>query len=447
MIAERILESLFFAKHHLWRRRALHYYRDLRRNQHLSADELEALNWHKRKRLLDHAYSHVPFYHLRFKRIGLHPGDIQRPDQYADVPLLTKDDLRGHFDELVADNVRRRHLKLSTTGGSTGEPVKVFLDRRAPAAALGWRMMSWWGISPSADAAVVWRQPPQSALGRLLEQLYWWPAARIKLDASSMSPTELERFLARFDRLRPALLHGYVGAIDQLAAFAEHSGREVWSPKAIWATSSPISAVQRQRLERVFRAPVFDQYGCCECYWIAAQCRERGALHVFADARHVEFTDDTGRPRPAGQMGSIVITDLENYAFPLIRYANGDQGRALDGQCPCGMRLPLMDEVKGRQTDHVLLPDGTCISGDYLTTLFDEFPTVVNAFQVRQRPDRSLQILYVPNGNPEALAQALDKIRADLTAKTHAQVGIAMKAVERIAHDRGKLRFVVSEVA
>jgi len=68
-----------------------------------------------------------------------------------------------------------------------------------------------------------------------------------------------------------------------------------------------------------------------------------------ADVSHVEFVDHNGEPQVDGQQGRVLITDLENYAFPLIRYENGDgpvNGRR--NKCRCGLPFPLIAAIQGR---------------------------------------------------------------------------------------------------
>jgi phenylacetate-CoA ligase len=321
------------------------------------------------------------------------------------------------------------------------------LDRRAPLEALGWRMLRWWGLSPAADGAYVWRLVRAGRADRWLNAAAWWPTRRVRLDASRMTADAMRWFIERCRRLRPPLLQGYVGAVDHLAAFVEVEGLEAWRPRAVWVTSSPMAEVQRRRIERAFGAPVYDQYGCGEVPWLAAQCGQQGGLHVFEDARHIEFVDDSGAAVACGTMGRIVITCLENYMFPLIRYANDDVGRALPGRCPCGVNLPMMDQVRGRESDGLSLPGGAYVGGDYLTTLFDAFPEVVRAFQVRQARDYSVRLLYVPSADDGALKPALGQVRASLRQRIGPEVPLSLEPVAKIPHDRGKLQFVISEVA
>jgi phenylacetate-CoA ligase len=260
-----------------------------------------------------------------------------------------------------------------------------------------------------------------------------------------MNEQEVDKLLGAFNRLKPPLLQGYVGAIEHLALCVREKGLKVHSPQAVWVTSAPVSTAQRRLISEAFGAPVYDQYGCCEVSWLAAECGAHHGLHINYDCRHVEFVDDEGRLCPPGTLGKVVITDLENFAFPLIRYVTGDMGRALNERCPCGITLPLMDAVKGRITDIIKLPNGTRIAGDFLTTIFDDCPEAVNGFQVRQHKDYSITIYVVPaKGNPTVPA-TLKRVREQLAQKVGGQVTVTMEEVARINSDRGKTRFVISD--
>jgi phenylacetate-CoA ligase len=149
---------------------------------------------------------------------------------------------------------------------------------------------------------------------------------------------------------------------------------------------------------------------------------------------------------PKTQLGRIALTDLENYAFPLIRYVNEDEGRWLDKTCACGRPFPLIDAVRGRVTERVLLPNGTCLSGDYLTTIFDNFPQSVKQFQLHQQEDYSIRLKVVPNDKHAEAEQEIREVESILREKTQGLAAIEIQKVPRIPHDRGKTRFIISDI-
>jgi phenylacetate-CoA ligase len=169
-------------------------------------------------------------------------------------------------------------------------------------------------------------------------------------------------------------------------------------------------------------------------------------MHIMADCRHIEFLDEAGGNCLPGSQGRIAVTDLENYAFPIIRYLNGDAGALLAGPCECGITLPMMDSVKGRITDVVKLPDGTRIAGDYLTTVFDDYPDSVKAFQVRQLKDYSIVLRVVPQDQREESQAIIRRVREGLERKVRSQVPVRLEIVSEIVSDKGKTRFIISEL-
>ena len=108
--------------------------------------ELKKLQSQKLKGLIKYTYNNCKPYKKAMDRKGISPEDIQSPKDYEKIPILTKDEIRNNFKELTADNSKQRFRIISSTGGSTGNPIKVFHDGRMPIYALGWRVLEWWDI-------------------------------------------------------------------------------------------------------------------------------------------------------------------------------------------------------------------------------------------------------------------------------------------------------------
>jgi len=441
----RFSSFVFHAKQRL-KPRVINAYRSIISDMKLSSDELSTLNWDRRQKLLHHAYFNVPYYREAMTTAGMRPVDVINECTWSEIPVLTKTIVRNRFNDLISSRTPKRRMTPLATGGSTGEPLRILQDRSYPIGILGWRMLRWWNVEPFDNVAFCWRQPRKPLLRQALGYIRWWPTKRILIDATHLSESSIRSFIVLFNRIRPVYFHGYTGAIYHISKYILDNNLLVHSPKVIWGTSSPISEVQREVIETAFSAPLCDQYGCAEVYWLAAQCKERQGLHVFSDVRHIEILNEENRPVSAGESGAITITDLVNYGFPLIRYQNGDRGRLLDKSCPCGLCLPLLAPVQGRVTDLIQLPSGSVISGDYATTLFDAYPTAVNAFQVYQASDYSITIRIVPGNDTAETNRAIGAIVGALEERTHGDVPIRIEHVSRIDADRGKYRYIISDV-
>lgn len=218
------------------------------------------------------------------------------------------------------------------------------------------------------------------------------------------------------------------------------------SLRFVWTTAAPLPESNRTYMENIFHVPVYNQYGCCEVFWLAYECQKKNGLHYFDTIRHFEVCDENMRQVPDGEEGELLLTDLLNHVFPLIRYRNGDRVCKLSRKCTCGNNFPLISSVKGRTTDIIRFPDGSSVPGDYMTTLFDDAPDSVGGFQVIQHKDYSLTLRYVPvnDASSDQVEKVCEKLR-----KRFSQYPISVKgeATTEISHDRGKTRFIVSEIS
>ena len=346
--------------------------------------------------------------------------------------------------DLRAQNVPPRRFQRAVTGGSTGEPLEVFGDRRVPTSVLANRILSWWGVDVSDNCGYLYRAVPRGLRKRLID-LALFPTQRAYLHAAEMTPARMSAFYHALRWINATYLVGYVGAVDAFAEFLEHSGGAVPSLRAIWTTAAPLPEFNRKRLERIYTCPVYTQYGSVEVGFLASECEHQQGMHVFTDVRHVEvLASDGGQPQD-DSVGDIVVTDLINYAFPILRYRLGDRGRWLKGPCACKRPFARMDYVQGRISDQIYLPDGTVLPGEFWTTIFDDWPLAIKAFQVRQQLNYDIVILYQPAAtDAEAAVQAVQR---ELAQKLRGLVRLEFRQDTIDVNENGKTHYVVSALA
>jgi phenylacetate-CoA ligase len=157
----------------------------------------------------------------------------------------------------------------------------------------------------------------------------------------------------------------------------------------------------------------------------------------------VEVVDEEGRHCPPGEMGEIVLTSLNNYVFPFIRYRVGDIGALSDRKCPCGRGLPLLEYVKGRVWDIIVGANGNRLVGTFWLV---EGVKGIKQYQLLQREYGELILkLVVDSGFSE-------KEKAELRRRVSENCGAEMKLnieiVDRIPpSESGKHRFIISHVS
>ena len=342
-------------------RRTFAFLHELMITQSLAPDELRALQRSKLRDLLMHAASNTRFYRQWFREAGVDVQTDDPLDVLAALPLLDKATIRDSLGHMLWRDAPGG-LTRSETGGSTGEPLIFYFGRRRQAYDQAARMRShrWFGVDVGERELYLWGSPIEwtktDAIKRFRDSL----SNHLLLNAFEMSPARMDHYLDVLDRYRPSALYGYPSSLALWADHARGRGRSLnrGRLKAVFVTGETCSADQREKLEKFFGVPVADGYGSREGGFIAHQCPQ-GSMHITAENILLEIVDPQGQPVAIGESGEIVVTHLDAYAMPLIRYRTGDLGRLKAGRCACGRGLPMMDVIEGRVTDFIYLPDGT----------------------------------------------------------------------------------------
>ncbi|MGE4300373.1 MAG: phenylacetate--CoA ligase family protein [Victivallaceae bacterium] len=417
-------------------------YRQLLLNQSLSPENLEVFNFNQFKCIFTRAFEQCDFYHRKYSEAGITPSDIRSSDDIQKVPLLTREEIKNNVEDMVCRDVKRKSIFKVGTGGSTGTPLRFYHEKAEPYLNISFRTLSWWGLNPEDNVASVIRRADTS-VNRVKSLIWDWPKKRVFLNAMMISPKSMEEFIELAKKYDIQYIWGYEGGIYQLATYV-HENKISLPLKAVITTSAPLPKPHRLFISKVFKAQVFDQYGSCEIHFLAAECQKHEGLHILSDLHRVEFVDDSDNNVPDGEYGDIVVTDFVNKSFPFIRYKNGDVGRKLLHTCSCGMPFPLMDAVKGRTSDMIVFSDGSCIAGDYLTTIFDAYADSVQAFQVFQKLDGTVILRVVPTGIFQGDAN-IDAVFNGLKNLIGTRSNVLLERVSQIEHDHGKFRFILRE--
>jgi phenylacetate-CoA ligase len=405
---------------------------------------LEAYNFKKRQELFKHVLAHSEFYAKKYADLGLIKNGLQSKEDFLKIPPLTRDELRENFEQIKIKNIDvSKHSKVSTSG-STGMPVTLLHDKRHPETPIRWRILKWWGIKPWENQAFIYRYK-KSPLKRFTNALMWWPTKRIFLAAANPSKAQLEKFVSDFNRIQPTLLQGYVDVVFEFALYLIDNNIKIHPPKMVWVTSAPLFEEQRELMQKAFGAPVCDQYGNTEIMLIAAECPAQKGLHIMQDTVHIEFVDEHNQPVPPNTTGRILLTDLTNYAFPIIRYDIGDEGKYMDEMCSCGKPLPLMENVRGRQAHNIQTPSGLRIKGEHLMAMFNGHMKSFREIQLRQEADFSVCIDYVPRTSFHN-GHNIKKMAELLKQRSRLEIDVATKEVQKIQQVGKKTPLIVSNL-
>lgn len=309
--------------------------------------------------VLAHAAQTVPFYRERLRAAGITATHQADPAAFARLPLLTRRDIQAHGTALMSTAVPREHGNLveHKSGGSTGEPVRVFgteLNR------LFWyahtlRDHLWQKRNFTGKLCAIRSRVESGTLpswGPTTDSVFvTGPGALLNIR------TETAAQLAWLQQQDGDYLLSHPTNVRELARLALARGVKLPRLKQVRTFGEALPAALRDLCREAWGVRVTDTYSAEEVGYIALQCPEHEHYHVQSEHLLVEVLDDGGQPCAPGQTGRVVVTPLHNYAMPLIRYVLGDYAEA-GAPCDCGRGLPVLTRIHGRSRNMLVLPDG-----------------------------------------------------------------------------------------
>ena len=399
-----------------------------------SRADLFAFQKARLEKLLRHAYQTTPYYRELLK--------IESPD-ISQIPTLEKSNIRERLEDLCSKAVPRRHRIKNTTGGSTGTPLTFYQDRnywnqrnlsvyyfdRWAGWNFGERQLIIWGALSDVGIARYWRHH----LNNFWRNHYW-------LNGFHLTDATMRATLRKMNRYHPQTILAYPSSLYQFARFIFENGlKPWWDLKGIISSAEMLHPHYRDLAEAVFSTKIYNRYGGREVGLIAMECAE-GRMHINCRDLYLEIDS----PDPYTQPGDILITQLNNYAMPFIRYRIGDIGLLSDELCLCGSPLPVLEELLGRSTATFRTRRGTLIHAGYFT---QQFYNVIGLeqFQLIQETFRHCVLKAVINTQwtEASRRHMVQKIQEALGA----EVVVTVKFVDEIPlSTSGKREFTISKV-
>ncbi|MFD2369997.1 phenylacetate--CoA ligase family protein [Brevibacillus sp. GCM10020057] len=426
--------------------RTRHYLRELQDAQDTSPPQLIERQREKLKRLLRHAVHNVPAY-ASFAA----EWEVSRvpPEHFLQrIPVLSKAHFRRHANEYLTKGIDPTKLIGNRTGGSTGEPTRFYLDRRAVERyeAARWLGLSWHGIQIGDPCVMIWGSPLELNQHQA-RQYRWkerWLKNRLLLSAYELDERRLDTQLALIRRFRPAYLYGYASALYMLAEMMLARGWTVGIPlKGVVSTAESLHEHQRKKITEAFEAPVINEYGARDGGIIAYQC-PRGRMHAFSENCYLEVVDPiTNLPLYPGESGALLVTDLHNTVMPRLRYQLGDVVALSSQTCSCGISYPLLETIDGREDDMFISQSGKYVHGHYFNHIVRNMESF-RTFQIIQHEPQyiSLKLVKEPDRfQPADVNRLLAAIRSAL-----GEVSVQVTYVDQIAPTgSGKFRYAIRE--
>jgi phenylacetate-CoA ligase len=309
------------------------------------------------KKLIAYAYENSAFYKEKFDAQGVKPEDVQSLEDFSQLECVTREDVQYRTEDMISKEFRKQDLLPGNSSGSTGQPITYYHDKQALSASkaavlagwelagrrLGDKVITLWGNTQTVERE--WSKP-ESRIKAKLYRNKRFPVDKFIDQSYSKEIAEV------FAKQNGGYVFGYVNPIALIANYIKNNHILLKRKfDGIFTTAEKLYPHHREIMEEVL-GPVYDCYGSREVQGFAYQCREQKGYHVIEP--NLIFEADEFK---AGTK-EVIITDLWNYAWPLIRYKISDLIKGEFGTCDCGCTWKTFDTIVGRTWESIELPDG-----------------------------------------------------------------------------------------
>ncbi len=337
----------------------------IEQNQWRTPEEIRTAQFDQLRQVLSFAATTVPHYrHTLGKDLA---ARAITPDNWQSLPILNRKTLHEQGEALRSERIpsRHGHSHPVRTSGSTGMVVEVLgtdLTR------LYWQVFClrdhlWHRRNLREKLLTIrHRQDVASITPDAQRANGWGPATDdvavtgpsvnfdILLDVAQLAP--------QIAAERPDYLLSHPSMITGLAKHCRDHGIALPRLREVRTLGETPDETLRSLCNATWGVPLVDMYSCQEAGYLALQCPHHEHYHVQSENVYLEVVNARGQACAPGEIGRVLLTSLNNFATPLIRYEIGDHAE-VGPPCPCGRGLPVLKRILGRYRNLLTLPDGT----------------------------------------------------------------------------------------
>ncbi len=375
IIRKKIIQSiLFFAKNDIWK--SLNHIKEI---SNLDEKNLKRYQEEKLKKLLIYSYLNVPYYTKILSKANIVNKKLEvNLNNFEKIPILTKKIIREEFENLKSKNLKNLKWEYNTSGGSSGEPARFIQDNNYKAyniankmylkilagADIGGKELRFWGserdiLEGKEDLKIVFRN-----------KIY----NRVEINMFKLNYSDIPKHLNFWNKYKPEWIEAYVHIMYEFAKYAIKYDIKVYAPKGILCTAGSLDFEMRKTIEKAFKTRVFNRYGSREVGDIACEDKTNLGLRISVWNNKLEILDSN--LKNTKELGKIYITNLNNYAMPLIRYEIGDIGIKAS-------KWDYLKEINGRITSIFKTKEGGFFDGCYFRTILS-YKDWIKQFQIIQ---------------------------------------------------------------
>lgn len=386
----------------------------------------------RRKNLVDHAVKTTKFYSA-FERKA-----------FEEFPIINKRICLENYNDFISEIYKEKKLHRMSTNGSSGTPFTILQDirKRSRVIAELKAFMSIRGLKPNQRMIYL-----DAMSARNKEKTYYeqWKENIWRIDISNLGKKNVEDVIMFMQKHPSKLVLGYPSTMEWLANYSENDERiKNIKIRTVITAGEALHSETRRKAKITFgdQCDILSRYSNQEMGILGQEKKEYGSYLLNHSSYYFECLKlDEDKPAKEGEMGRIVITDLYNYAFPLIRYDTEDTG-IMEKDLNVSI-YPVLKVVYGKKKD--ILFD--CKKEPVIPDVIDEMfygKKNIKQWKLIQEDYTKIKLIVCCNNEGK---RDLESICNNLKKHFGAMTQISVDYVKYIPDEKGgKYRYIVCRI-
>ncbi len=364
------------------------WYRQISRMNKWNREAVESWQNIQLQKFIIHAYNNTIYYKKIFDELSLTPNDIKCAEDLKKLPIINKEIVAKHYDEIVPKNISNYKYRKGKTGGTTGEPMNFLYDENTWGYVTANKMVNWRRTSYRyGDKFVVLGSASLfSKKPSLIRRIYDKLRNEFPLNGVNLSDDICGQYVDFIKNRNIKYIYGYAASLYILAKYVKENSIVLTQIEVVFTTSEKLTEQYREIIKAAFSCKIMDCYGAGDA-GISAYEYHKGEYPIGYNAI-AEIINPTEI-----NSGTLITTNFLNYSFPLIRYEFGDEARLSNNYKNYNGQVLL--EITGRTSDVIRLDNGRNITGPGFTVLMKSFD--IEAYQIKKIDGLCVELQILPN--------------------------------------------------
>tara|TARA_B100000989_G_scaffold289757_1_gene262040 strand:+ start:2878 stop:4215 length:1338 start_codon:yes stop_codon:yes gene_type:complete len=401
------------------------------------------------KKLLKWSFKNIPYYKKKFNNLNLNFNNFD-VKSFSKLPLLDKQTLKK-YNNLFKFKLSNTKLYYMTTGGTTGKPLKVWMDDEYKMFSLActYFYLDLFKLNPYKDKNVRIHGDTIN-IKKIKKNIFWEYEQQNKkkliMSSYHITSANIMNYIKKISEHNPKYLHCYPSVIYLMAKIIKDMNIKInFFPDVIFTDSEMLYNNQKKLISKIFKCPVFSIYGHTEGCIFGYPDKKNNFFKLHPAVGYVELIDKNGKIiHKDGVKGEIVVTGFLNKVFPLIRYRTQDFG-IIDNK---KSNFVILKKIFGRRQDFIISKNNEEIPVGPALFDYNYDWSRIEKFQIHQKIKGRITFNIVIN---KEFSKQIKSISNSLKSRFERLLNNQFKINVRVHKEikftqRGKFRYLIQDL-